>query len=259
NIENYQLYVCLAQNANLKGVPVAYCLMTSENKDNLEFFYLAMSKNNNLTQTQVAIVDKDLTNVDILQQYFDKARVLLCMFHVLKYLKTRINMLKIPLDNRMNIMKNVRKLLYDNDQMSAIYLEEIKNNSEETDFYEYFEGNWFSCCEMWQIKHRKSLFNFGTDTNNHIERFNRTLNDHISPKMHISECVAKLILIVDDAKADEMNININLKQKVYNYDDSALLKRFHSQITSKAIELLRKQNEELKHEHYFIEEIEESR
>ncbi|CAF4615249.1 unnamed protein product [Didymodactylos carnosus] len=92
NIENYQLYVCLAQNANLKGVPVAYSLMTSGNKDNLEFFCLAMSKNNDLTQTQVAIVDKALTNVDILQQYFDKARVLLCVFHVLKYLKNRINM-----------------------------------------------------------------------------------------------------------------------------------------------------------------------
>ena len=54
----------------------------------------------------------------------------------------------------------------------SINLKEIKNNSEETDFYEYFEKNWLSCCEMWQTKHRKNLFNFDTDTNNHLERFN---------------------------------------------------------------------------------------
>ncbi|CAF1492282.1 unnamed protein product [Adineta steineri] len=259
NIENYQLYVCLVQNANLKGVPVAYCLMNSGIKENLEFFYAAMSKNNDLTKTQVVIVDKDLTNIDILQQYFNNAKILLCVFHVLKYLKSQINVLRIPLENRMNIMKNVRRLLYDNDQMSAIYLEDIKTNSEGTNFYEYFEINWLSCCEMWQTKYRKCLFNFGTDTNNHIERFNRTLKAHISSKMHISECVQKLVLIADDAKTDEMNIDISLKQKIYNYNDPTVLKRFGFQITNKAIELLRKQNEELKYKRYFIEEIEENR
>ncbi|CAF1668593.1 unnamed protein product, partial [Rotaria sp. Silwood1] len=73
NIENYQLYICLVQNANLKGVPVAYCLM----------------KLNDLSETQVVMIDKDLTNAGILQDYFDKARTLLCVFHVLKYLKVQ--------------------------------------------------------------------------------------------------------------------------------------------------------------------------
>ncbi|CAF3932790.1 unnamed protein product, partial [Rotaria sp. Silwood1] len=137
NIENYQLYICLVQNANLKGVPVAYCLM----------------KLNDLSETQVVMIDKDLTNAGILQDYFDKAGTLLCVFHVLKYLKVQVHALKISLTNRMNIMNNIRKLLYDNDQMSAIYFKEIKINSEETDFYEYFEKTWLSCCEMWQTKY----------------------------------------------------------------------------------------------------------
>ncbi|CAF1325494.1 unnamed protein product [Rotaria sordida] len=55
NIENYQLYICMAQNANLRGVPVAYCLMTSGNKNNLEFFYSAMRDYNDLQQTQVVM------------------------------------------------------------------------------------------------------------------------------------------------------------------------------------------------------------
>jgi len=258
NIENYQLYICLVQNANLKGVPVAYCLMISGIKDYLEFFYSEIGKYNDLTQTQVIMVDKDLNNIDVLQHYFDKARILLCVFHVLKYLKNQIHVLKISLTNRMNIMENIRKLLYDNDQMSAIYLEEIKINSEETDFYEYLEKNWLSCCEMWQTKYRKTLFNFDTDTNNHLERFNRTLKDHITSNMHISECLTKLLVIVDDIKAEEMNLNISLKQKIYYSDDSMLLKKFGSQMNNKAIELLRKQNDVIKLKNYFIEEIEDN-
>ncbi|CAM4847745.1 unnamed protein product [Rotaria magnacalcarata] len=205
------------------------------------------------------MIDKDLTNADILQHYFDKARTLLCAFHVLKYLEVQIHALKILLTNRMNIMKNIRKLLYDNDQMSAIYLKEIKINSEETDFYEYFEKNWLSCCETWQKKYRKNLFNFDTDTNNHLERFNRLLKDHISYNMHISECVIKLLVFIGDFKAEERNSNISLKQKIYNDDDSILLKKFGSQLTNKANELLRKQNDETKHKNYFIEEIEDNK
>ncbi|CAF3487097.1 unnamed protein product [Rotaria socialis] len=71
NIENYQLYICLVQNANLKGMPVSYCLM----------------KLSDLSETQVVMIDKDLTNADISRHYFDKARTLLCVFHVLEYLK----------------------------------------------------------------------------------------------------------------------------------------------------------------------------
>ncbi|CAF2718196.1 unnamed protein product [Rotaria sp. Silwood2] len=138
----------MAQNANFNGVPVAYCLMSTGNKYNLELFYSVMRDHNDLQETQVVMVDKDSTNIDILQHYFDKARILLCVFYVLKYLKLRVHGLKIPLPNRMNIMKNIRRLLYDNNQMSAIYLKEIKTESEETDFYQYFELNWLSCCEM---------------------------------------------------------------------------------------------------------------
>ncbi|CAF1473774.1 unnamed protein product, partial [Rotaria sordida] len=94
-MENYQLFICLVQNVNFNRVPVAYCLMTTGNKDNLEVFYSTISQHNDLTQAQVAVVDKDLTNID-----------------VLKYLKIRIHELKIPLTNRINIIKNIRKLLY---------------------------------------------------------------------------------------------------------------------------------------------------
>jgi len=36
---------------------------------------------------QVVMVDKDLNEIRVLRSYFPKARVLICMFHVIKYLK----------------------------------------------------------------------------------------------------------------------------------------------------------------------------
>jgi len=73
------IYICLAKNANLKGVPAAYSQKTSRNKD--------------------------LTNFDVLQEYFDKARILLCVFHALKYFKTQIHVLRIPLTTRIDIYR----------------------------------------------------------------------------------------------------------------------------------------------------------
>ncbi|CAF3433488.1 unnamed protein product [Rotaria socialis] len=66
-------------------------------------------------------------------------------------------------------------------------------------------------------------------------------------------------IIVNDLKAEEMNLNISLKKKIYNDDDSILLKKFDSQLTNKVNELLRKQNDETKLKNYFIEEIENNK
>ena len=38
-VENFLLFHSLCQNENLNGVPVAYCFMRSETKENLEFYY----------------------------------------------------------------------------------------------------------------------------------------------------------------------------------------------------------------------------
>ncbi|CAF3332776.1 unnamed protein product [Rotaria sp. Silwood2] len=77
--------------------------------------------------------------------------------------------------------------------------------------------------------------------------------------MHISECVKKLILAVEDARAEEINTYINLKQRIYNDNDSTMVQQFGAQLINKAIDLLRGQNDELKQKNYFMEELEDNR
>ena len=51
-----------------------------------------MESNNDLSKTEIIIVDKDLTNIDVLKNYFknEKLRILLCAFHSLKYIRQNV-------------------------------------------------------------------------------------------------------------------------------------------------------------------------
>ena len=92
NLENFQAYICVAENNNLNARPVAYCFLQSAILPNLEFFYNSMDSHNDLRITEIIVVDKDLTNIDLLSKYFknEKLRILLCSFHTLKYIRQNV-------------------------------------------------------------------------------------------------------------------------------------------------------------------------
>ena len=92
NLENFQAYICVVENNNLNARPVAYCFLQSAVLPNLEFFYSSMESYNDLSKTEIIIVDKDLTNIDLIKNYFnnEKLRILLCTFHSLKYIRQNV-------------------------------------------------------------------------------------------------------------------------------------------------------------------------
>jgi len=95
------LHVSLVPDANGKGLPAAYSFMKTSSADNLEFFYQCLTGvNSNLDiidpelasyKPIVNIIDKDLTNINLLEKYFPDTRILLCTFHVIKWFKTLLN------------------------------------------------------------------------------------------------------------------------------------------------------------------------
>jgi hypothetical protein len=64
--------------------------MRGETELHLRFYYQSMAKHNKLARTRIVFVDKDLHNINFIKEYFPNAQVLLCVFHVLKYLKAMI-------------------------------------------------------------------------------------------------------------------------------------------------------------------------
>ena len=97
NIENYVLYIFLCQDSLLRGLPVASCLMRTEQNENMDFMYESFSEVYDSNKVEIIMVDKDLQNLDLLAKYFPHAKVLLCTFHVIKYLKSVFSDLLIKL------------------------------------------------------------------------------------------------------------------------------------------------------------------
>ena len=64
-VDNFLLFHSSCQNENLNGVPVAYCFMRSETKENLEFYYEKLNCNVQKT-AQIIMVDKDLSNIGLI-------------------------------------------------------------------------------------------------------------------------------------------------------------------------------------------------
>ena len=101
NCENYLLYVIMAQNSDGEIRPVAYCWMKFETKENLEYLYNLLKLSPNIPEIKVIIVDKVLTNLDVLRVAFPNARILLCSFHVIKWVRSVIGKLVITIEKKM--------------------------------------------------------------------------------------------------------------------------------------------------------------
>jgi hypothetical protein len=242
NLEKFQLISILAQDNNLRGVPVAYCLMNTDTKENLNFFYENFLKHNNVTKTNAIIIDKDLTNIDLLSQFFNNVQLLLCTFHVLKYVKLKIQKLQVDHSCREVLMELFNKVLYSRDEASMTQSIQKLLDQSPDDFTKYLQDNWFNRKDMWVTFYRKTLINFDTDTNNHIESFHNLLKLRIDSFDHLDVCIQKLYDITFE-KLERENFESNtIKQRKLDQNDCLLVKRFANDLSDKAIKMLREQH-----------------
>ncbi|KAJ0398064.1 hypothetical protein ATCC90586_001666 [Pythium insidiosum] len=107
-------------------------------------------------KVEVLMVDKDLNEIKILRKYFPCAGVLICSFHVVKYLKAasrKPEYGKVSADDHDAIDAIAHNMVY------ARTKEEYESNRDMLRdvcatvgygaFYAYFEANWDSCIDMW--------------------------------------------------------------------------------------------------------------
>ncbi|CAF1023307.1 unnamed protein product [Brachionus calyciflorus] len=242
NLEKFDLLTMLAQDSNLKGVPIAYCFIRSETNENLNWIYSTFSKYNDIIKNKVIMVDKDLSNIDILERVFICSRILLCTFHALKYIKTKINAEKVEMKKKEKIMGIFRKILYSETEASADkYTIKLKNNTSD-EFNKYFEKNWLNCKQMWMKFYRSNLSNFDTDTNNHIESFHALVKKRLSRTKHLSESIESLIHLTEEKIQNDVNSIFSLKLKKWSSNDCNFVKLFAVGLSDEAVSLIRDQH-----------------
>jgi hypothetical protein len=149
---------------------------------------------------RVIMVDKDMNEIRVLETHFPEARVLICHFHVIKYLKemrSKSEFGKISSDDAGQIDACIHKMVYaDSDvsyEDSHAALKGLCERIGNPGFFDYFEKNWHGCQDRWVMHRRADLPHFRNHTNNRLESCFGKLKDGVDGSKSMAECVKALI------------------------------------------------------------------
>ncbi|KUF97722.1 hypothetical protein AM588_10007919 [Phytophthora nicotianae] len=158
NRYNYQLLTFVGMNEFGEGAVVHQSLIEANGDWHMEraIDHFKRFHPTRINLLQVIVVDKDLNEIRVLEANFPAARILLCHFHVIKYLKemrSKPEFGKISSDNARKIDAAVHKMVYASSEHKYKEAHEsLKGICERCGidrFFKYFEKNWHSCTDRW--------------------------------------------------------------------------------------------------------------
>lgn len=168
--------------ACVQGQYVQHALMENESADCLgDAVKSFKSFNSTWDQVRVIIVDKDFGEIALLQEAFPAARILLCVFHVVKYLRGEMAKREYNIEDRDKVEDAVHMMVdakteleYETSRRYMYYVVDGKQITLEEDipedsthpFLKYFHENWHNCRHMWSGFGRVDVPHLGNTTNN---------------------------------------------------------------------------------------------
>ena len=177
----YKLMAAVYLNSTTNKSEVAFMALMCDETNQTMDFAISRLKLICLRYTLVFIVDKDFGQLSVLTSLFPEARVLLCHFHAIKFMRTLIASAPILVEKKKNILLQFKTLLYSNTE--EIYKKEeakfirtcrtvtVKSGQSQVSLADYYVRNWQSCKAMWVRCFRKSLPCMGDNTSNRVERY----------------------------------------------------------------------------------------
>ena len=163
----------------------ALSMMSDETRENYDF---VLSKFKTMCRRKDTIfhVDKDFTNIESIKKAFSEVTILLCVFHVLKYLRSSLRRWQ-ELKTRKQFSVNSKRLYtliprtslrsLNSDFLTVIGDIEVRQNGKHTSLSDYYRNNWEICSPMWVKYQRYGLPLLGDHTANRIERMFWSLPD----------------------------------------------------------------------------------
>lgn len=149
---------------------------------------------------RVIVVDKDMNEIRVLEANFPDARILICHFHVIKYLKemrSKPEFGKISSDDASQIDAAVHKMVYavseETYNEARVSLKGICERCGIDRFFTYFEKNWHSSTELWVYYLRATLHHFNNHTNNRLDSYFGKLKEGVDGSMSMAKCIKALV------------------------------------------------------------------
>ena len=109
--KGYILNAILVEDQDSSGKPVAYSFIRRETKECLEKIIDIFCEQNDTSKANDIMVDKDLTEINLLEEKIPHAHIQICSFHVLKYFKSKVAKLKIKQDEKSELIQLLREIL----------------------------------------------------------------------------------------------------------------------------------------------------
>ena len=209
----------------------ALALVSTESEENFDFV-LSCFRSLNPVDEIVFLVDKDFTCIDSIKRTFPRVTVLLCIFHVLKFVRSLFATAVVLIDKKQAMLQRFKEVVYahDDDEFNSTndaFLAEISGvtvtvGKSERDLTDYYNKNWLNCKEMWVKYLRKHLPLLGDHTTNRIERMFWTLKKSLSeafnsvPKTITS--VMHLVKYSDQRITERSEVNTMRSLRIYSSD-----------------------------------------
>ncbi|GMF25829.1 unnamed protein product [Phytophthora fragariaefolia] len=213
---NYQLLTFMAMNEFGEGAVVQQSLLEANGDWHMDraIIHFKRSHPTRIEKLRVIIVDKDLNEIRVLEANFPDARILICHFHAIKYLKemrSKPGFRKVAADDASQIDSAVHKMVYavSSEEYRAAHrsLKGLCERIGVIGFFDYFQRNWHTCQDRWVLFHRSSLPHFENHTNNRLENFFGKLKDSVNGSMSMAQCV-KAILAYARRKQNEYEYRV---------------------------------------------------
>ncbi|KAL4155393.1 hypothetical protein PRNP1_007503 [Phytophthora ramorum] len=202
NRYNYQLLTIMTMNEFGEGAVVQQSLLESNGDWHMEraVAHFKRLHPTRIDRLRVIVVDKDLNEIKVLESSFPRARVLICHFHVIKYLKekrAKPEFCKISADDASQVDAAVHAMVYSDSaakyKISHDSFHGICDRVGLQDCFAYFEKNWDASQERWVLYHRAKLPHFRNHTNNRLENFFGKLKDAVDGSSSMAGCVKALV------------------------------------------------------------------
>ncbi|XP_077297381.1 uncharacterized protein LOC143919071 [Arctopsyche grandis] len=161
---------------------------------------------------KIFMIDKDFTEISAIKNVFPTSHILLCKFHIIKYIKKVLSTALCDVVEKRNLLQLFKKVLFS--QTSEEYINhthtflnnigeiEICSQNKRISFIQYYNKNWDTCKEMWVHSYRKHLPLMGDTTTNRIERSFWTLKNHMKTKLRsvpsIAICIIELVTFISE-------------------------------------------------------------
>ena len=231
----YKVMAIVYLNSATNKSEVAFmALLSDETKSNVTFA-LQSFKKICVQYNLIFMVDKDFGQIEALKAVFPAARILLCIFHVIKFLRNLIASAPVVVGKKDEIFQQFKRIIYASTEEEFVAedkkFEEVvaditikSRNDKQESLMAYYIRNWRNVAPMWVRCYRKNLPCLGDNTSNRVERFFWTLKQEIQDTfVTLPDTIKAAVHLVQfcDRRLEEKYLNATNKCLViYDSDEN---------------------------------------